>query len=177
MEQKEINGLEGLDVWRQAIDLCSHVCKEILPTFPPEEKWCLSQQLRRSMQSIPANIAEGYGRYYFQETVRFCYVARGSLEESFSHILLAKQLGYIHAEVFKSLKQQIIILKRLLNGYIAYLKRKKTGMNEPGNLFSLKISENHIQYDLDDKNMFNPDLPTTNHQSHITNYETESERI
>lgn len=175
MEQKEANGLEGLDVWKQAVEFCSHVCKEILPTFPPEEKWCLSQQLRRSTQSIPANIAEGYGRYYFQETVRFCYIARGSLEESFSHIILAKQQGYIHIEVFKSLEQQIIILKRLLNGYIAYLKRKKVGIDEPGNLYSLRISDDHNRYDVDDMNALDSNLPITNHQSLITNHELESE--
>ncbi len=59
--------------------------------------------LRRSVQSIPANIAEGYGRFYYQESIRFCYIARGSLEETFNHITLAQQLHYLNDETFQSL--------------------------------------------------------------------------
>ena len=71
-------GIESLEIWQMAIRFSVDVCKLILPKFPPEEKWGLTSQLRRSVQSIPANIAEGYGRYYYTETVRFCYIARGS---------------------------------------------------------------------------------------------------
>jgi four helix bundle protein len=76
----EEKGLETLQVWQKAMALAVKVQQEILPLLPPEEKWAMAAQLRRSVQSIPGNIAEGYGRYYFQESVRFCYIARGSLE-------------------------------------------------------------------------------------------------
>ena len=79
-----ISGLEKLDVWCKARDFAVRVNKEILPLLPPEEKWSLNQQLRRSSQSVHANIAEGHGRFYFQDNVRFCYIARGSLEETLS---------------------------------------------------------------------------------------------
>lgn len=79
-----ISGLEKLDVWRKAQSFAVHIHQEILPKLPKDEKWSLTQQIRRSSQSIPANIAEGHGRYYFQENVRFCYIARGSLEEVLS---------------------------------------------------------------------------------------------
>ncbi len=74
--------------------------RKCFPCCLLEEKWGLSQQIRRSAQSIPANIAEGYGRYYYQETIRFCYIARGSLEETLSHLVLAHELGYIPDRLF-----------------------------------------------------------------------------
>jgi len=87
-------GLETLQVWQKSLAFAVEVCKTILPQLPVQEKWSLADQLRRSVQSIPANIAEGYGRFYFQESVRFCYIARGSLEETFSHLTFAHNLSY-----------------------------------------------------------------------------------
>jgi four helix bundle protein len=127
-----IQGLETLEAWKRAKDFAVKVCKEILPLLPAEEKWSLSQQIRRAVQSVPANIAEGYGRYYFQETIRFCYIARGSLSESYTHITIAYELGYLQDEVYTDLRKQVGELIRIINGYIAYLKRAKIGANEPG---------------------------------------------
>lgn len=125
-------GLETLLVWQRSIDFASKVCSHILPFLPPEEKWSLTHQLRRSVQSIPANLAEGYGRFYYQDSIRFCYIARGSLEESFSHIKLAQELGYLQDDASAQLYEDIQELRRMINGYISYLKRSKRGQNEPG---------------------------------------------
>ena len=94
MTSDNIQGLETLEAWKRAKDFAVKVCKEILPLLPAEEKWSLSQQIRRAVQSVPANIAEGHGRFYFQETVRYCYIARGSLSETYTHITVAYELGY-----------------------------------------------------------------------------------
>jgi len=99
MTSDNIQGLETLEDWKRAKDFAMKVCKEVLPLLPAEEKWSLSQQFRRSVQSVPANIAEGHGRFYFQETVRFCYIARGSLSETYTHITIAYELGYIPEEI------------------------------------------------------------------------------
>jgi four helix bundle protein len=125
-------GLETLQIWQRSLEFARLVCKDILPKFPPQEKWALVEQTRRSVQSIPANIAEGYGRYYFQESVRFCYIARGSLEETFSHLVLAYKLEYLPDETYKSLVAEIQELNRMVNGYISFLKESKRGMGEPG---------------------------------------------
>jgi len=127
-----VQGLERLEVWKKARDLALDVYRNVLPLLPNEEKWGLNQQIRRSVQSVPANIAEGYGRYYYQENVRFCYLARGSLEETLSHLVLAHELGYIPAAIYQQLINDGEDLVRLINGYIAYLKRSKQGSNEPG---------------------------------------------
>src|ERR1041384_6881002 len=131
------SGLEKLDVWCKARDFAVRIHKEVLPLLPPEEKWSLSQQIRRSSQSIPANIAEGHGRFYFQDNVTFCYVARGSLEEMLSHIVYAYQVGYIPQALYKGLEADGENLNRLINGYIGFLKKSKQGANEPGANYSV----------------------------------------
>lgn len=80
-----VQGLKRLQVWVKAKDFGIRVYKKVLPLLPADERWNLAQQLRRSSLSISANIAEGYGRFYYQDNVRFCYVARGSLAETLSH--------------------------------------------------------------------------------------------
>ena len=127
-----ISGLEKLDVWCKARDFAVRVNQEMLQLLPPEEKWALNQQIRRSSQSIPANIAEGHGRFYFQDNVRFCYIARGSLEETLSHIVYAYKVGYISEILYKSFSVDGENLNRLINGYIGFLKKSKQGANEPG---------------------------------------------
>jgi four helix bundle protein len=132
MAQETAKGLESLQLWQRAIEFAEKILKEILPLMPSEEKWSLTHQIRRSAQSIPANIAEGYGRYYYQEGVRFCYIARGSLEETFSHLNLAFRLGYLSEDMHKTLLADVNELRRLLSGYIAFLKRNRRGESEPG---------------------------------------------
>jgi four helix bundle protein len=92
--------------------------------------------------SISANIAEGYGRFYYQDNVRFCYTARGSLEETLSHLVFSYEAKFIPETIFKELSTEGDEIERMLNGYIAYLKRSKQGANEPGSTYTVhEISE------------------------------------
>jgi four helix bundle protein len=141
-------GLDHLEIWQVALNFSVTVLRNIIPLLPIEEKWALASQLRRSAQSIPANIAEGYGRYYFTENVRFCYIARGSLEETYSHLVLANRLGYVPEPQLHSCISEIIRLRKLLNGYIAFLKRSKRGENEPG--AQSVVREARMSYDWND---------------------------
>src|SRR4030095_476498 len=127
-----IKSLETLTVWNKAKEFALRIYREVLSSLPSEEKWNLNQQLRRASNSIPANIAEGYGRFYYQEIIRFCYIARGSLEETLSHLAMCYELRYIPKTLFDSLEQDGEKLTQLINGYISYLKRSKQGQNEPG---------------------------------------------
>ena len=127
-----VEGLKRLKVWVRAKDFALKVYKQVLPSLPSEEKWNLNQQLRRSSSSISANIAEGYGRFYFQDNVRFCYIARGSLEETLSHLTFALEMNYISTELYKEFEAEGEEIDRMLNGYIGFLKKSKQGVNEPG---------------------------------------------
>jgi four helix bundle protein len=149
-------GLETLQIWQRSLAFAKLVCKEVLSQLPSQEKWALVDQLRRSVQSIPANIAEGYGRYYFQESVRFCYIARGSLEETFSHLALANKLEYLPDETYQRLNAEIQELRRMLNGYISFLKESKRGMGEPG--AALDVRESPASY-LEDNSLPDTLLP------------------
>jgi four helix bundle protein len=133
-----IQGLETLEAWKKARAFVLVVYKEVLPLLPADEKWHLNQQIRRSAHSVSANIAEGHGRFYYQDNVRFCYIARGSLTETYTHLLLARDLMYISDDLFIRLKAQIDELLRIINGYIAYLKRSKRGEKEPGANYSIR---------------------------------------
>ena len=127
-----VEGLSRLKVWVRGKDFALKIYDEILPLLPPEEKWNLNQQLRRSSLSISANIAEGYGRFYYQDNVRFCYFARGSLEETLSHLAFAFEAKYIPEPVNRRFETEGEELGKMLNGYIAFLKKNKQGINEPG---------------------------------------------
>lgn len=127
-----IKSLETLTVWNKAKEFALRIYREVLPSLPPEERWNLDQQLRRASNSIPANIAEGYGRFYYQEIIRFCYISRGSLEETLSHLAMSYELEYISKTLFDSLELDGEKLTQLINGYISSLKRSKQGRNEPG---------------------------------------------
>lgn len=119
--------LENLEVWQMSQRFAVKICKELLVALPPEEKYALTEQLRRAAQSIPANIAEAHGRYHYADAVRFCYVARGSLEEAWSHILLAEELGYLASAVVREYRPFYDRLGKLINGYIRFLKRELSG--------------------------------------------------
>ena len=127
-----VQGLKKLQVWVRAKDFAVKVYRQLLPLLPQEEKWNLSQQIRRSSTSISANIAEGHGRFYYQDNVRFCYKARGSLEESLSHLTFCLQAGFIPETLYKEMESEGEEIEKMLNGYIAFLKKSKQGENEPG---------------------------------------------
>lgn len=134
---------EKLKTWQKAHQLMLDVHKRLIPLLPGEEKYGLANQLRGSSKSVPANIAEGSGRYYYMDNVRFCYNARGSLDETLSHIIAARDLGYCPVSLYKDLRTQAEEVRRLLNGYISWLKAKKLGrMSRAQNWSPVKCAHN-----------------------------------
>jgi four helix bundle protein len=122
-------GLESLMIWQKSIDFAVDVCQNILPLFQPHEAHALSSQLRRAVYSISANIAEGYGRFSFQERIHFCYIARGSMAESKSFLVLAERLGYVNAELLQAFRSRLTELWKMLHGYINHLRKQKNQLN------------------------------------------------
>lgn len=90
--------------------------------FPPEEKYGLGDQLRRSASSVTANIAEGWGRFHFPDRRKFYYNARGSNTEVQNHLILAKDLELITQAKFNEVKLLVFRGFLLLNGLIRSLK-------------------------------------------------------
>jgi four helix bundle protein len=121
-------GLESLEIWRKAVDYAVDICQNAIPLFPQEEKWALASQLRRAVQSIPANIAEGYGRYNFQESIHFCYIARGSMAETKTHLVIAYRLGYLDESIYTQYINQLDMLGKMIHGYINHLRKQKSFM-------------------------------------------------
>ncbi len=103
---------------------------QMVKAFPPEEKYRLSDQMIRCSRSATAQIAEGYGRFYYLENVHFCRISRGSLTELIHHLSVALDSEYISIQSHDKIEAQIIACIRILNGYIRYLLRAKNGANE-----------------------------------------------
>jgi four helix bundle protein len=96
--------------------------------FPKKEKFRLSDQLIRSVRSINSAIAEGQGRFTYPEQIHFCILARGSLSETINHLIDAYDENYIDETRLIYFKIKGKEIERILNGYLAYLRRMKKGM-------------------------------------------------
>lgn len=81
---------------------------------------------------MPLLPAEGHGRFYYQDNVRFCYNARGSLEETLSHLIFSFEMEFMPAGLYNELQAEGEEIEKMLNGYIGFLKKSKQGANEPG---------------------------------------------
>ena len=93
-----------LDVYKECRKFRKRVSKIAKTHFPKEEKFLLTAQILDSSRSITANIAEGHGRFYYQDNVRFCRISRGSLEETLDHLITAFDEQYINSETLKEAK-------------------------------------------------------------------------
>ena len=151
-----LQALSRLQVWVRAKDFALKIYARALPVLPVEEKWNLGQQLRRSALSISANIAEGHGRYYYQDNIRFCYNARGSLRETLSHLVFAQEAGYIGAPLFEELRIEGEEIEKMLDGYIAHIRRTKQDAAETVDHRALRESEEPYLADASE-NVADPD--------------------
>lgn len=114
-----------LEVWKQA-RIIRRLISDLAKTFPAEEKFRLTDQIIRSSRSIGNNIAEGHGRFHYQDNIRFCIMARGSLSETLDHLLIAVDEKIITDETLQAFQTEYESSLRLLNGYVQYLKNKKS---------------------------------------------------
>lgn len=119
-----MKSFEGLEVWQKGTELRQKITA-LSRTLPNEEKYRLSDQMIRASRSITNNIAEGYGRFHFQETIQFCRQSRGSTYEIIDHLIICEEEGYVTKEELHGLKEDCFIVIKLLNGFIRYLKSRK----------------------------------------------------
>ena len=118
----------SLICWQDARRVKLFFYKKILPLLPKEEKFNLDIQIRKSSCSSTANIAEGYGRYSYQQGLRFYRISKGSTYESKDHLISCYDFGYINENLYKEGQELIEKAKISLNGYINFVKKQKEGL-------------------------------------------------
>jgi four helix bundle protein len=112
-----------LTVWQKAVELVTQTYKATR-AFPDAEKFGLTAQARRAVTSIPANIAEGWGRGSTKEYVQFLIVARGSLLELETHLIVSRNLGFLNPADLASVQRRLDEVGRMLNSLIRSLRSR-----------------------------------------------------
>jgi four helix bundle protein len=120
----EATSIERLKVWQKSMDLAV-ASYRISSGLPDSEKFGLISQIRRAATSVPANIAEGFGRWNGKEFARFLSMPSGSLRELYTHFIIARRLNYLEAESLQPLIQQIDEISAMLYSLRAKLKAKE----------------------------------------------------
>lgn len=117
-------GFEDLEVYKAARKL-RRALYGIARRLPDDERFGLALQMRRAAVSLTSNLAEGHGRHHWQENMQFCRQARGSLMELMDDLNTCLDEGYGSADHLGAVRTQGGEVLRLLNGYIAYLRKQK----------------------------------------------------
>jgi four helix bundle protein len=126
--KKNFRSFEELDCW-QACRMVRVFISKLLKSYPKDEKYRLVDDMLRAARSTTHNIAEGFGRFHFQENIQFCRMARGSLYELKDQLICSLDDGFITVEQFGEVMELIDRAIALLNGYIKYLNKQKGDLN------------------------------------------------
>lgn len=118
-----VQSFQDLEVWKKSIDLVEAIYRAT-GDWPKEERYGLTQQLRRAAPSVPANIAEGAGRNGTREVLHFLGIAKGSLAETRTFLILAERLDYLDAKPQSDLHRQAEEISRMLAGLTKSLSAK-----------------------------------------------------
>lgn len=106
---------EKLEVWKKSVDLVVRVY-DYTKTFPPEERYGLTSQIRRAAVSIPANIAEGAARQSDKEFCHFLSIAQGSASELETELLIAHRLNFIDSKTYRIIYEDVNTVARMMVG-------------------------------------------------------------
>ncbi len=117
---EKINSYHDLEVWQKAMELVTDIYK-VTRTFLKEEIYGLTSQLRRAAVSVPANIAEGWGRGMTGEYIQFLRIARGSLLEVETLMTISHNLKYVNTQELKSILERIREINKMINALIKSL--------------------------------------------------------
>ena len=124
MKKKSYKSFEELDCWKAFREVRKFVY-ELVKKYPKKELYGLVQDMRRAARSTTHNIAEGFGRFHYQENIQFCRHSRGSLHELIDQLITSLDEKYITQEDYGQGRSLIDRALALLNGYINYLSRQK----------------------------------------------------
>lgn len=119
-----VESYRDLEVWKKSVAVITELYK-LTAQFPAEERYGLVSQIRRAGVSIAANIAEGWGRGTTGEYIQFLAVARGSLMELETHLIVARNLEFLNKDAFSAISRPVQDVEKMLNRLIAVLKNRK----------------------------------------------------
>ncbi len=124
-KKKSIHSFEDLELYKLAREFSNEI-NQLIKKLPKEEEYNLKGQMRRAKLSMTNNIAEGFGRFHFQENIQFCRESRGSICELIDDFNECHDNGYIDQPYRDGLKNEAYHLIKVLNGYISSIKRQKS---------------------------------------------------
>ena len=117
----EVRSYKDLIIWQKSIDLVVEIYQS-LKSFPREELYALSDQIKRCAVSVPSNIAEGQSRQHTAEFRQFLYIAMGSLAELDTQLIIAHRRGYIGSKDNEFFAARVIELRKMISALISKLK-------------------------------------------------------
>ena len=120
---------KDLEVWKIAIEMVTKIY-QITHSFPKEELYGLTNQIRRAAVSVPSNIAEGAGRQSNKEFLQFLHYANGSLSELETQLIIANNLKYIDNEQKQIIDSLFYSVFKMLAGLIQSIKKRQVTSNE-----------------------------------------------
>jgi four helix bundle protein len=123
MPESSFRSHKDLDVWKKSVRLVVDLYK-VTKRFPLDERFGLTSQIRRASTSVPANIAEGWGRGSTKEYIHFLKIARGSLTELDTHLIVSGELGLVDKSESARIETAISDIGKMLNRLIKVLERK-----------------------------------------------------
>lgn len=115
----------NLLIWQKSMTLTTQIY-QLTSTFPKEEIYGLTSQIRRCSVSIPSNIAEGYGRESDKEFLRFLNISIGSLFEMQTQLEIAKNIAYINEDLFNNLYENSREVERMIVSFIKKIKERNS---------------------------------------------------
>lgn len=113
----------NLEAWKQSMDLAIEVYGAT-ETFPSQEIYGLTNQIRRAVVSVPSNIAEGAARQTKKEFANFLHIAQGSLSELDTQLELARRLGFLLETSWRDLDSRMVQIDKMLTGLIRHVTKK-----------------------------------------------------
>ncbi len=124
MTKESFKSFEDLECWKACTEVRRFIT-QLLKKYPKDERFAIVDDMKRAARSTTHNLAEGFGRFHFQENIQFCRHSRGSLYELIDQLITSKDDGFINADEYEKGRALISKSLALLNGYINYLSRQK----------------------------------------------------
>jgi len=122
--KESLKSFEDLECWKACREVRKFIM-DLIKKYPKEEKFAIVDDMKRAARSSTHNIAEGFGRFHYQENIQFCRQSRGSLYELIDQLITSKDDRYITDEQYEKGRSLISKALAILNGYINYLSRQR----------------------------------------------------